>query len=283
MWELDYNESWVPKNWCFWTVVLEKRFESPLDSKEIQAVHPKGNQSRIFIGRTETKTQILCPPDAKNWLSRKDSKAGKDWGRRRWWQRISWLDAITDLMDMSLSKVWKLVMDSETWGDEVHGVTKSQTRLKLWTELTGRQFSMVVSLCLMGAWQDFMANFHAEYGLPHSLSLFSSVERVKYLIVYNLHECVERIPFAAFWSDQISCSVVSDSLWPRELQHARPPCPSPTPGVHSDSRPSSQKCHPASHPLSSPSPLAPKPSQHQSLFQWVNSSHEVAKVLEFQL
>ena len=84
-------------------------------------------------------------------------------------------------------------------------------------------------------------------------------------------------------SDQISRSVVSDSLRPHESQHARPPCPSPTPRVHSDSRPSSQWCHLAiSSPLS-PSPLAPNPSQHQSLFQWVNSSHEVAKVLEFQL
>ena len=86
-----------------------------------------------------------------------------------------------------------------------------------------------------------------------------------------------------FSSVQFSHSVVSDSLRPHESQHTRPPCPSPTPGVHSDSRPSSQWCHPASHPLSSPSPPAPNPSQHQSLFQWVNSSHEVAKVLEFQL
>ena len=90
-------------------------------------------------------------------------------------------------------------------------------------------------------------------------------------------------------SVQFSRSVVSDSLRPHELQHSMPPCPSPTPGVHSDSRPLSQRCHPASnaiqpsHPLSSPSPPAPNPSQHQSIFQWVNSSHEVAKILEFQL
>ena len=83
---------------------------------------------------------------------------------------------------------------------------------------------------------------------------------------------------------QFSCSVVSDSLWPHELQHARPPCLSPTPGVYPNSCPSSPWCHSAiSHPLSSPSPPAPNPSQHQSLFQWVNSSHEVAKVLEFKL
>ena len=84
-------------------------------------------------------------------------------------------------------------------------------------------------------------------------------------------------------SDQISRSVVSDSLQPHESQHARPPCPSPTPGVHSDSCPSSQWWHPAISSSVVPSPLAPNPSQHQSLFQWVNSSHEVAKVLEFQL
>ena len=86
-----------------------------------------------------------------------------------------------------------------------------------------------------------------------------------------------------FSSVQFSRSVVSDSLRPHELQHARPPCPSPTPGVYSNSCPSSPWCHQPSHPLSSPSPPAPNPSQHQGLFQWVNSSHEVAKVLEFQL
>ena len=83
MWELDYKESWVPKNWCFWTVVLEKTLESPLDSKEIQPVHPKGDQSLVFIGRTDPKaeTPILCPPDGKSWLIGKDPDAGKDWGQ----------------------------------------------------------------------------------------------------------------------------------------------------------------------------------------------------------
>ena len=81
MWELDYKESWALKNWCFWTVVLEKTLESLLDWKEIQPVHPKGNQSWIFIGRadTETETPILWPPDMKNWLLGKDLDAGKDW------------------------------------------------------------------------------------------------------------------------------------------------------------------------------------------------------------
>ena len=83
MWELDYKESWVPKNWCFWTVVLEKTLESPLDCKEIQLVHPKGDQSWVFIGRTaaEAETLILWPPDVKRWPIGKDPDAGKDWGQ----------------------------------------------------------------------------------------------------------------------------------------------------------------------------------------------------------
>ena len=81
MWELDYKENWALKNWCFWTLVLEKTLESPLDCKEIQPVHPKGNQSWIFIGRTDAKaeTPILWPPDVRNWLIWKDCDAGKDW------------------------------------------------------------------------------------------------------------------------------------------------------------------------------------------------------------
>ena len=84
VWELDYKESWVPKNWCFWTVVLEKTLESPLDSKEIQPVHPKGDQSWVFIGRTdaETETPVLCPPDVMNWITGKDPDVGKDWRQK---------------------------------------------------------------------------------------------------------------------------------------------------------------------------------------------------------
>ena len=91
MWELDYKESWALKNWCFGTVMLEKTLESPLDCKEIQSVHPKGNQSWVFMGRTdvEVETPILWPPDVKSWLISKDLDAGKDWGheekRTRGW------------------------------------------------------------------------------------------------------------------------------------------------------------------------------------------------------
>ena len=81
MWELDHKESWVPKNRCFWAVMLEKTLESPLDSKEIKPVHPKGNESWIFIGRTHAEAPVLWPPDAKDWLIGKDPDAGKDWRR----------------------------------------------------------------------------------------------------------------------------------------------------------------------------------------------------------
>ena len=108
MWELDNKESWVLKNWCFWTVVLEKTLESPLDSKVIQPVHPKGNQSWTFIGRTDAEavTAILWPPDAKNWLIWKDPDVRKDWRQeKKGTTEDEMVGCITDSMDMSLSKL----------------------------------------------------------------------------------------------------------------------------------------------------------------------------------
>ena len=138
MWELDCKESRVPKNWCFWTVVLEKTLESPLDCKEIQLVHPKGNHSWIFIGRTdaEAETPIIWPPDMESWLIWNDPDAGKD---RRWKEKGTTegrqLDGVTDSMDVGLGELQELVMDREALHAAMHGLTKSWTRLSNWTEL----------------------------------------------------------------------------------------------------------------------------------------------------
>ena len=155
MYELDHKEGWVPKNWCFWIMVLEKTLESPLDCRKIHPVHPKEDQSWVFIGRTdaEAETPVLWPPRVMSWLIRKDPDAGRDWGQEE-----------------------------------------------------------------KGKTEDEMVGWH------HQLPEFTQT---------HVHQ-------------------VGDAIQP-------------------------------SHLLSSPSPPAPNPSQHQSLFQWVNSSHEVAKVLEFQL
>ena len=138
MWELHYEESWVPKNWCFWSVVLEKTLESPLDCKEIQPVHPKGNWSWIFFGRTdaEAETPILWPPDAKSWLIWKDLDAGKDWRQEKGTTEDEMVGWHHQLNGHEFGKLQELVMDREAWRVEVHGVARGWTQLSDWTELT---------------------------------------------------------------------------------------------------------------------------------------------------
>ena len=128
MWELERKEGWVLKNWCFWTVVLEKTLESPLDCKEIQPVHPKGNQSWMFIGRSDTEVQYFGHLMRRADSLEKTLMLGKIEGRRRrGWQRMRWLDGITYLMDMSLSRL------QEIGKPAVHGLSKGRTWLSNWT------------------------------------------------------------------------------------------------------------------------------------------------------
>ena len=136
MWELDYKESWAPKNWCFWTVVLEKTLETPLDCKNIQPIHPKANQPWIFLGKTdaEAETPILWPPDEKNGLIGKDPDAGKDWRQEEKGTTEDDMVGWHHLLNGHLSKLRELMMDREAWCAAVHGVANNWTQLSDWTE-----------------------------------------------------------------------------------------------------------------------------------------------------
>ena len=138
MWKLDCEESWVPKNWCFWTVVLEKTLEGPLDCKEIQTVHSEGDQSWVFIGRTDAKAEapVLWPPHEKSWLTGKDSDAGRHWGQEEKGTTEDEMAGFHHGLNGRESE-WtpETVMDREAWRAVIHGVANSRTLLSDWTEL----------------------------------------------------------------------------------------------------------------------------------------------------
>ena len=135
MWELDHKKGWALKGWCFWTVVLQKALENPLDCKGIKPVNPKGNQPWLFIGKTnaEAETPILWPHDARAGSLEKTLMLGKVEGRRkRGWRRMRWLDGISVSIEMSLSKFWEILRDRGAWLAAVHGIARSRTSLSDW-------------------------------------------------------------------------------------------------------------------------------------------------------
>ena len=199
MWELDCEEGWALKNWCFWTVVLEKTLESPLDYKEIQPVHPKGDQSWVFIGRTDAEAKLLY---FGSLMRRVDSLVktlmlgGIGGRKRRGWQRMRWLTGITNWMDMNLSELQELVMDREAWRAAIHGVSKIWTWLSDWTELTDI-FERLKFHPLTNQWKVTCSNNTSMYLNPFipSISITQLAENIVFLLLPTTSPCVYCMSF----------------------------------------------------------------------------------------
>ena len=286
MWELDHKESWALKNWCFSTLVLEKTLESLLDSKEIKPVNSKGNQPGIFIGRTdgEAEAPILWPPDVKSWLMGKDPDTGKDWGQEKGVtedKMVGWHHRLNGQTPF-LIKLWEIMKDRIAWRAAVHGVAESG--MTQWLN-DNKQWSWWGHHSPQG--ESNASSKGSLRGLQQCgliLNLWGTKSPECFSTPPNLSCLPNTLPLSPLGTIiQFSCSVVSDSLRPHETQHARPPCLSPTPGLHPNPCPSSRWCHPA---ISSSVILfssCPQSSPASGSFQMSQFLHQVAKVLEFQL
>ena len=240
MWELGYKESWVPKNWCFWTVLLEKTLESPLDCKEIQPVNPKENQSWIFIGRTDAEagTPILWSPDMKNWLIWKDPDVGKDWRQK---EKGTTGDEIVG---------WHHQLNGHEF-EQAPGVDDGQGSLVCFSPWSSKQLNTTERL----NWTDISINLNllvallklSNIGLPDWWHVkLSGYFLSSYVYLTNNVHYLHRMIFITSCDLLLLFShwIVSESSRPHRLQYSWPLCPSPSPEVCPSSCPWFQWCHP---------------------------------------
>ena len=221
---LDYKESWVPKNWCFWTVVLEKTLEGPLDCKDIQPVNPKGNQSWIFIGRTdaEAEMQILWPPHAKSWLIGKDPDPGRDWGQEKGVTEDEMAGWHHRLHGHGFGWTPGVVMDREAWHAAIQRVTKSDmTEWLNWTKYQKRYkweksisyYPVVLGKTLQRSW-NFLLDL--EFRVKHLGEVRAGGKQKQRLEVTQLMAVKELAVFQGWFEHWVECVEWQEEYWSKE-------------------------------------------------------------------